>query len=168
MATVNITQDFDKLPAELQRQVDDYVRFLLERYVYKPGEAEESEEDWFWRMIGLLDFEQESNQEIIAPLVTHLTGLEDEAIFLFDDVLSDKLKALDTPEHYEAAAKGMAGTADMFLYARCEVVANGKQFYEQVLNNPKDFLENGDLEEPLKLGNGAANNILVAGRSNLG
>ena len=62
-------------------------------------------------------------------------------IFEFADVLSKKLYALDgriyaeqigqsawSPDHYFSV--------DNFLYARCCVVANGKDLYEQVLHQP--------------------------------
>jgi hypothetical protein len=45
--------------------------------------------------------------------------------------------------------------ADGFLYARCVVVANGKEFYEAVLKDPSKFPKNMEFESLLGLASGA-------------
>lgn len=80
------------------------------------------------------------------PLVAYLVNQDVAKINLFNDILSDKLKELDAPEFYEEAAKGYAGSADTFLYARCAVVANGRDFYRTVIEDSNQFPENVDFE----------------------
>lgn len=105
------------------------------------------DESAFWKIIGLLDWNKGTdNEAIIAPAIQKLSQLGEPDLYLFDDILAEKLYQLDKktfaanigefayPDHF---------SADIFLYARCCVVANGKEFYEKVLENPalmpKDF-----------------------------
>lgn len=63
-------------------------------------------------------------------------------IYIFADRLSMKLYLLDTRAHAEAyAARDPEHfiSADDFLYARCAVVAEGKAYYEKVLNDPSQM-----------------------------
>ena len=39
----------------------------------------------------------------------------------------------------------------MFLYARCEVVASGRNYFEEVLNDPAKFPADGDYEPLLSV-----------------
>ena len=75
--------------------------------------ASKREEDWFWDHIHLIDWGQPTVEGALRPLVNQLTSLDTQEIFLFHDVLSDKLSALDAPRFYEHSA----GSADLFLYA---------------------------------------------------
>jgi hypothetical protein len=46
-------------------------------------------------------------------------------------------------------------SADGFLYARCVVVANGRQFYEAVLKDPTKMPKDSEFESLLGLASGA-------------
>ena len=127
------------LPADKQWQVADFVDFLAER---SAAEAEE----WFWGLIGLIDWNRDSTELALQPLTEHLEKLPDEEIFRFHDRMAEKLHQLDTPEHFTAAA----GSADTFLYGRCLVVAEGKDYYN-VLNDPTAFPQDYDLEDLLSV-----------------
>ena len=85
--------------------------------------------------------------------------LEDDAIFEFEDVLAKKLHALDTREHCRACYEGELDpddgddyvSADGFLYARCVVVANGREFYASVLADPVKMPQAMEFESLLSL-----------------
>ncbi|MCB9291541.1 MAG: DUF4240 domain-containing protein [Lewinellaceae bacterium] len=62
-------------------------------------------------------------------------------ILEFADLLSEKLYALDSKTYAKHIGEdgwspGRYFSVDNFLYARCCVVANGKELYEKVLHDP--------------------------------
>jgi hypothetical protein len=95
----------------------------------------------FWNIINALDWSQESDDmAIIEPVVKLLSERPLAHIYRFADRLSEKLWQLDTKNHAQVflddpEAEGYLSVDD-FLYARCAVVANGKELYEKVLQNP--------------------------------
>lgn len=99
----------------------------------------------FWSLIEKLDWEKgENNQEIIQPLIKALSQLTEEKIYAFEDILSEKLYKLDAKKYAQntgenAYQKDKYFSPDSFLYARCCVVANGREFYETVLKNPAEM-----------------------------
>lgn len=104
----------------------------------KEGKAEvltSMDEELFWQLISLINWESKDPFEATKPIEIELSKHSDQGIYLFQDILSQKLTSLDGPAYFEAAP----GSSDSFLYARCCVVANGKAFYERVLNDPKEF-----------------------------
>ncbi|MBL7802911.1 MAG: DUF4240 domain-containing protein [Saprospiraceae bacterium] len=95
----------------------------------------------FWRAIALLDWEKEGDDERVAePLINFLAEQPISHIYRFSDILSEKLWQLDTHAHAKVflddpEEEGLLSVDD-FLYTRCAVVANGQQYYENVLANP--------------------------------
>ncbi len=102
------------------------------------------DEAQFWAIIELFDWKQSDREAIVAPAVHALSALSKADIQAFHDILNEKLYALDgkrfavqlgsnryTPDESKHFS------ADDFLYARCGVIANGRTFYESVLQNPK-------------------------------
>ena len=67
-----------------------------------------------------------------------------ESIFDFENTFTEKLHAIDTRAHCKACYAGELApdngddyiSADDFLYQRCVVIANGSEFYENVLSDP--------------------------------
>lgn len=101
-----------------------------------------SEEDC-WELINQLNWEgnpSKSDKQIVSPLIDALVHKSVAHIYQFADWLSKKLWQLDTPLHAENLIKedGFLSVDD-FLYARCAVVANGKEYYNLVLNDPTQF-----------------------------
>lgn len=98
-------------------------------------------ENEFWQMIDLLDWSEEGDDEkTVEPLIRALEQMPMANIYRFLDILSEKLWWLDTRNHAKVflddpEEEGYL-SADDFLYARCAVVANGKQYYEDVLRHP--------------------------------
>jgi hypothetical protein len=108
-----------------------------------------SEKD-FWAIIATFDWsDPENDAAIIHKAVQILAEKPVRQIYEFQDLLSEKLHALDTRLHAEQSGENAWQgedsdfSADEFLYARCCVIANGREFYEKILKNvelmPKDL-----------------------------
>ena len=118
----------------------------------------------FWAVIASFDWERTGDDEaVLAPASQMLQGLPAEEIIAFEDLLATKLYALDTREHARWCYQGQADpddgddyiSADDFLYSRCVVVANGREFYEEVLADPSRFPTGMEFESLLYLASGA-------------
>jgi hypothetical protein len=118
-------------------------------------------EEEFWKIIELLDWEKTGDDEaVLLPAVDYLSQLEVEAIKKFQDILSEKLYHLDGQKYAEQTGENAytekgSFSVDVFLYTRCCVVANGKEYYEHVLENPKDMPKDLTFESLLYLANEA-------------
>lgn len=106
-----------------------------------PGESAQMNEDGFWSTIALLDWSKAGNDDaVIEPAVKALSSLPESAVLAFYDLLSEKLYLLDGRVYAEHSVPDKSGiSSDLFLYARCCVVANGRDYYEAVLSNPANF-----------------------------
>ncbi len=97
----------------------------------------------FWTLIEKLDWTKEGDDEaVLAPLIEALADMPIANIHQFQNILTEKLWSLDTLQHAQASLRGNESdylSVDGFLYDRCCVVANGKDFYENVLLNPANF-----------------------------
>ncbi len=105
----------------------------------------------FWEIINALDWSKKEYKLIVAPSVALLAKMPVSNIYLFKDFLSEKLYRLDTRQHakaYLAKEGDDILSADDFLYVRCAIIAEGKDFYENVLTNPY-FIPNEITFEPL-------------------
>ncbi len=104
------------------------------------------EEQEFWRIISLFDWANSGDDEaVILPVIKELELKEVEEIYSFENILASKLSALDSKVFakkrflYFFLIDDTQLSADDFLYSRCVVVANGKEFFESVLENPSLF-----------------------------
>lgn len=119
------------------------------------------DEQSFWGLIDILNWNEESDFKIIAPLIEKLSTFSKDSICNFKEILSEKLYHLDTMAH----AKEIGNRAysenshnfspDIFLFARSLVVAKGKEFYNRVLHNPSLMPKNVDFELLLYAANDA-------------
>lgn len=106
----------------------------------------------FWQVIARLDWSHTGDDEaVVAPAVKHLARLGPNAIRAFEGILSEKLFTLDTIEHARNIGEyawrvGEHFSSDQFLYARCVVVANGPELYQQVLGCPESFPKDMEFE----------------------
>lgn len=108
----------------------------------------------FWQIIGLFDWSKEEPDEIMASAIKKLAGMPVVNIYLFADKLSEKLHQLDTRLHGEAYLKNENDdylSVDDFLYIRCAVVAEGKAYFDKVLENPSEFPADLSFEPILNL-----------------
>lgn len=112
-------------------------------------------EAYFWKIISLLDWSKIGDDEaVVEPAIDQLSSGPVRHIFEFADLLSEKLYILDarkyalhigedawSPDHYFSV--------DNFLYARCCVVANGKDAYDKALYSPAQMPKDFTFEELL-------------------
>lgn len=126
--------------AELQAKYPD-AKVTLEAHPKHLGPV--MDEASFWGIIDLLDWSTADRQAILMPAVEALSALSRIEVCQFHDLLHEKLYALDGQrfaEHLGSNAwppkEGRHFSVDDFLYSRCAVVANGREFYEEVLAEP--------------------------------
>lgn len=109
----------------------------------------------FWTIIGLFDWDQTGDDDaVLKPAIECLSKKEVDEIFSFDNILAEKLFAIDTRDHCRACYLGELDpdngddyiSPDDFLYCRCVVVANGRGLYEKVLNDPSEMPQNLEFE----------------------
>lgn len=113
----------------------------------------------FWNIIGTLDWGHEGDDEaVIAPTVAKLAAGSPEGIISFEEHLAAALYAIDTEEHareigeYAYTGPEEPFSADLFLYARCVAVANGRDFYQSVLRSPSRMPKDMEFEALLRIG----------------
>lgn len=129
---------------------------------YKEGDIPTYEKpDWssipmnnktFWRILGLFNWGKQGDDEaVIKPAVLALSQMKVEAIYKFEDILSEQLFYLDTKAHAreigeEGYKEDTYFSSDWFLYSRCTCLINGEDFYNEVLNNPSSFPKDMEFE----------------------
>ncbi len=78
--------------------------------------------------------------------------MSDDDIFQFEELLAQKLYALDTKAHAKEIGEDAYinddeyFSPDGFLYSRCVVVSNGKELFDHILQNPKEFPKDMEFE----------------------
>ncbi|MCJ1908993.1 DUF4240 domain-containing protein [Planococcus ruber] len=109
----------------------------------------ELEDDVFWNLIDLIDWKK---RHPMNPLISRLKKGTEEMIFAFEETLGHKLFLLDAPAH--AGITDQPDTylsVDAFLYARCAVVAKGKDCFNQTVKNAAAINMEWDAEELLEV-----------------
>lgn len=110
---------------------------------------------YFWEIISLLDWSKAGDdEEVVEPAKARLAAGPVRHIFEFADLLSEKLYALDGRKYAlhigeDSWSPDRYFSVDNFLYARCCVVANGKDVYEKVLHGPTQMPKDFTFEELL-------------------
>lgn len=110
----------------------------------QPGASNTFSEEDFWHLIAMLDWAREDDDAaVVEPLIQDLERHPMAHIYRFFDLLSEKLWHLDTRRHAQVflddpEEEGYL-SADDFLYARCAVVANGRDYYQHILDNPSEM-----------------------------
>lgn len=122
----------------------------------KPNEM--MSDELFWHIIDSFDWRYEGDDEkVLEPAVNILKKLPVNEIMKFEEALAYKLYLLDTKEHaknigqYSYYETNSYFSPDIFLYCRCAVVVNGKDFYNAVLKNPKKMPKDLEFESLLYL-----------------
>lgn len=111
------------------------------------------DENEFWNIISMFDWKYEGDDDkVLKRAINYLAKKSNEHIYKFHDILSKLLYDLDGIEYAKNIGEDSYidedsdFSADWFLYARCVVVANGSDFYYEVLNNPKEMPEDTEFE----------------------
>ena len=93
----------------------------------------------FWMLIDVIDtdlLDEGDEDAALAPLLRLLQGKQESDLAGFDEILAQKLYALDGREYAKHAGES-GESGDGFLYARCYVVAQGEAYYKEVLTTPE-------------------------------
>ena len=113
----------------------------------------EMNENEFWKIIDMFEWKHAGDDDkVLEKAIKYLAKKSDEDIYRFDDILSKMLFDLDGKEYAKNIGKSAYinedtyFSPDIFLYSRCVVVATGREFYYEVLNNPKSMPEDTDFE----------------------
>lgn len=114
------------------------------------------DERTFWGLVQQLDWTHTGEDEgVVEPVVAALAAMPVEEIHAFQEILAQKLYALDGRRWAREAGPRIwwgepdSLSVDSFLYARCVVVANGRGFYELVLANPEKMPRDMEFESLL-------------------
>ncbi len=112
----------------------------------------------FWETIELLDWDHTGEDEaVIEPAVEALLKRSEKDIIAFADILSEKLHRLDgevfAKEIGEDAYKGPEHrfSRNWFLRVRCCVVANGNEFFQEVIADPQHMPKDLEFEAILRI-----------------
>lgn len=111
--------------------------------------------EMFWEIIESFDWSQQGDDEaVLNPAKVILLGLDEKEILEFEELLAEKLYALDTRAIAKACYEGDDEhfSGDDFLYSRCVVVANGKDLFDEVLKNPELMPADVEFESLIYLG----------------
>ncbi len=108
----------------------------------------------FWAIIDLLNWDKltdEDDEAVVAPAIEALSKMSTKDICKFEETLTYNLFKLDTKEHAKnigemAYEEGKYFSPDLFLYARCAVVANGSKLFNKVLRKPSEMVKDLDFE----------------------
>ncbi len=125
--------------------------------IWVSGSKNMMPDDEFWSIISTLDWTKDNINEVIEPAVHYLAKLPVKKIKAFENSLSKKLYQLDGLEYAknmgENSYKGedQPFSSDLFLYARCAVIGEGKNVFNRVLKQPKTMLKNQMFERLLSI-----------------
>jgi Protein of unknown function (DUF4240) len=138
---VNLNDLSNQFIQDLRKRFDKTAQIEIRVEEQKQGEGLLSDEQ-FWQIIDCLDWTEQDAGLIMAKAVHVLSEMPVANIYLFKDILSEKLYRLDTKAHanaYKTKQDDGYLSVDDFLYVRCAVVAEGKGYYENILNNPSEL-----------------------------
>jgi len=99
------------------------------------------DETAFWNLIAHIDvaaLESGDEEGAVVPLQQVLEGLTENELDAFDELLAQQLYNIDGKMYADNAGES-AGSDDGFLYARCYVVARGRDYYERVKQDPRQM-----------------------------
>lgn len=139
-----------QLIQSLQQEFGKDAAVELRLHEHTPADELLSESD-FWRVINKIDWSKETTESQLQPAVELLSQMPVVSIYLFADKLSEKLYQLDTRAHgdaYLANEEDDYLSVDDFLYVRCAIIAEGREYYENILQHPQE-LSNEISFEPL-------------------
>lgn len=151
---VNEKEEFKK-EVEIENEKARLAREEYRKQSMKPKKM--LDDKIFWEVIEKIDWTKEDDRKRMKPAIDFLAKRKVNEIKQFQENLTHKLYLLDTKEHAENIGEDSFKdddsyfSVDYFLYVRCCVVANGQEYFESVLKNPKDMPKDMDFEPLLYL-----------------
>jgi len=131
-------------PALVQDWQEKYPNAEVSVILHKDPNLAPLSEDRFWEIIALLDWNKAGDDDaVIEPAVEVLAKSPVRHIYEFEDILSEKLYQLDGLAYARRTGDSAYKSEDEFfsvdgfLYDRCAVVANGREFFYEVLHDPE-------------------------------
>jgi predicted DNA-binding WGR domain protein len=121
------------------------------------------DEDLFWEIIASFNWKKQGDDDaVMLPALKRLAALPITDIFTFENILAEKLYQLDGARYADACypVKAFIGgkpyiSVDDFLYCRCVIVINGREYYEHILHNPANWPVDSVFESVLYLASNA-------------
>ncbi len=155
-------RDFDRqIAAKLKKGYVEGAVAAAPAYAKPDWASLTMSEEVFWRIIGLFNWKRLGDDDVVvAPAVKALAAMGPDDIRRFEDILAEKLHALDTEAHAreigeEAYRPGRHFSVDWFLYERCAVVANGRELFEGILADPRQMPKDMEFETLLSVASNA-------------
>lgn len=142
-----------------EKEIQEEEKRINEEYKKSQKPKKMMKDETFWSIISLLNFNDENDEEeILEPAVHTLAKMSVKDIKEFEEALSYKLYLLDTKEHaknigeysYDEETQDYF-SADLFLYFRCSVIAEGKECFELTIKNPQNMPKDNSFEPLLSL-----------------
>jgi hypothetical protein len=155
----NDSLNYDRMLDGLPEEVAAKLRLPLDIPDFAPDTAYDSmTEERFWTLIQLLDWGRQGDDDaVIEPVIRRLSAFPAREICRFADILAAKLFQLDQEKYAKHIGKDAFSGKDKyfsksyFLGARCCVIANGKEYFEEVLENPPEMPKDLEFEGLLKI-----------------
>lgn len=151
--TTDGEDDFAALPDGLRSMLD----LPIERTPSSSENGKFSDQD-FWNTIELLDWDRAGDDDaVIEPAVEFLSKRPEKDISTFNDILSEKLHRLDGEKYARELGKDaytgpeQRFARNWFLRVRCCVVANGHDFYQEVVAEPPHIPKEIEFEAVLRI-----------------
>jgi hypothetical protein len=142
-----------------EKEIQEEEKRINEEYKKSQKPKKMMKDETFWSIISLLNFNNENDEEeILEPAIHTLAKMSVKEIKEFEEALSYKLYLLDTKEHaknigeysYDEETQDYF-SADIFLYFRCSVIAEGKEYFELTIKNPQNMPKDNSFEPLLSL-----------------
>lgn len=139
------------------RETNSELFVQADRLIQKSERQRFSEQD-FWNLLAQLDWSKLGNDDaVIEPVVSSLSSYCEAEICIFLDVMSEKLHGLDAEKFARHIGRNSYKGKDRnfsrqwFLGARCCVIANGHDYYEEVLADPSQMPQDLEFEALLSI-----------------
>ncbi|WP_260804534.1 DUF4240 domain-containing protein [Planococcus maritimus] len=122
-------------------------------FMFKKSTNAGMDENEFWNIVNMFQWKHAGyDEKILKKAIKYLSAKSNEDINEFEDILSKLLYDLDGKIYAENIGEDSYVDGDTyfspdeFLYARCVVVANGKDYYYEVLNDPNSMPKDMEFE----------------------
>ncbi len=151
--------DFDEMMGDLPADLLSKLRLPLD-ISNDAGDTQQTSmsESAFWQIIELLDWEKQGNDDaVIEPAVSSLAAYSKKDVCVFTDLLAEKLHQLDGKKFAQQIGRDSYQDDEQhfskqwFLGARCCVIVNGREFFQEVLNDPESMPKDLEFEALLSI-----------------